>query len=261
MIKNEELISIEEIINQCTAMGIITAWHMAAIKDNPIFILTLFNLQKYNLNTLYSLTLYFDKTPDINQKIIKNHFKSLILKETALSIDNYEYHHYAAVILDTTTPSVNNSLEIVARGFKATGLEKTKHIMSILFKYLDAPLYAKLFKAVIEKEDNQSLANYDGQLLNKAYELFFGCCSISDVKKAINKPNIRDNIIKFLNKLYEEPKNKFTDLFYWMSAEDLDDTIDKITKSAELQKQSTYLDLHLEIHDIHHDSIIEPTIL
>ena len=41
MIKNEELIYIEEIINQCTAIGIITAWHMAAIKDNPIFILTL----------------------------------------------------------------------------------------------------------------------------------------------------------------------------------------------------------------------------
>ncbi|MFK7761405.1 MAG: hypothetical protein AB8B46_04790 [Candidatus Midichloriaceae bacterium] len=46
-----------------------------------------------------------------------------------------------------------------------------------------------------------------------------------------------------------------------MSTEDLDDTVDEIMKSAELQKQSTYLDLHLEIHNIHHDSIMDPIIL
>jgi len=46
-----------------------------------------------------------------------------------------------------------------------------------------------------------------------------------------------------------------------MSTKDLDDTVDEMMKSAELQKQSTYLDLNLEIHEIHHDSIMEPIIL
>ena len=35
-----------------------------------------------------------------------------------------------------------------------------------------------------------------------------------------------------------------------MSVEDLDATVDEMMKSAELQKQSTDLDLYLEMHDI-----------
>jgi hypothetical protein len=38
-------------------------------------------------------------------------------------------------------------------------------------------------------------------------------------------------------------------------------TEDEIMKSAELQKQSTDLDLNLETHEVHHDSIIDPIIL
>ena len=266
MIKNEELIYIEETINQCTEPGIITAWHMAAIKDNPIFILTLIEFQKYNLNILYSLIPYFDETPDINQQIIIECFKSLVLKETNLSIINYKYCHYYLITTNLIPPAVENSLEIIARGFKSTRLHDPKNakimdILSMIMWYLDTPSYAKLFKEVTEKDGYQSMIDYGSQLLNTPYKLLFECCCTSNVDETLNKPNTRDNIVKSLNKLYEEPKNKFTDLFYWMSTEDLDDTVDEIMKSAELQKQSTYLDLHLEIHNIHHDSIMDPIIL
>ena len=68
---------------------------------------------------------------------------------------------------------------------------------------MDTPSYAKLFKAVTEKDGYQSMISYGGQLLNKTYEFFFGCCSASNVNKTPNKPNTKDNIVKSLNKLYE----------------------------------------------------------
>lgn len=250
MIKNEELIYIEEIINQCTEPGIITAWHMAAIKDNLTFIITLIEFQKYNLNILYSLIPYFDEIPDINQQVIIECFKSLVLKETNLSILNYNYCHYYMTEIDPdSTPSaIENSLKIVARGFKYTKLQKIQDILSRIIKYLNIDKYTKLFKAVTEKD--QSLIGYGTKLLNQTYELLFKCCNTSNVDKIPNKLHPRDNIIESLNKLYQEPKNKFTDLFYWMSVEDLDATVDEMMKSVELQKQSTDLDLYLEMHDI-----------
>ena len=274
MIEKDVPINIEEIrnniINKCTEFGIITAWQMAAIKNNSIYINTLIKFEKYNSDILHSLIPYFDEIHNINQQIIIKLLEPEVLRATNLSKENYMSCYYYMTIINVIPPAVENSLKIVARGLNYTENFHNTHILSMIMSYLDVRSYGKLFKAVtekddakkvIEKDDDQLMISYGGQLLNKTYEFLFGCCNTSSVDKTPDKPNTKDNIVKSLNKLYEEPKNKFSDLFYWISAEDLDATVDEMMKAAELQKQSTYLDLHLEIHDIHHDSIMDPIIL
>ena len=91
------------------------------------FILTLIEFQKYNLNILYSLSPCFDKIPDINQKIIKNHFKLLILEETNLSTKNYIFFHYYLTKINLIPLAVENLLKIIAKSFKSTTLYNSKN--------------------------------------------------------------------------------------------------------------------------------------
>ena len=167
-----------ELLNKCSVAGIFLTWDHVILNDNTVIQRILVENNKYTLDMLYYLILIHSPSPNIDLTIVMQPFKDLVLTETNLSIINYNYCHYYMTVGNKIHPAIRDSLKIVARGFKNTELEKIEHILSMVMKYLDAPSYAKLFKAVTEKD--QSLIGYGTKLLNQTYEfLFNGSSSIA----------------------------------------------------------------------------------
>lgn len=229
----ENIFNYEEVKNlllHTSYRGIFTAWSLVCKNNNNAHFIDIFiKLEKYDSYILFGI-LICDEITIVNREKIEPIFKDLVLQNEELSKitkDNYCVLNYYLSTKHAIPPAMDTSLNAITKGFKNSILGENKDMLLVISSYLDINTYKKLFQSVLLKNVIEKVGSYINKLYNKGYEfLYKGCCSYNE-----------QNLEEIHNRLFEEPRNKFGGLFYWMSTEEIDGILDGLAHNFEEQKE------------------------